>query len=188
MTFRTYVWDVISAYADKFGEADGVPAFRLFLDAHEELADRKKNLAGHLTGSTIVWHRASNAILRVYHAKLKRWVFSSGGHVDPGEMPWQAAARELREETGITAAKPLYDIVLPVPLVLDAHPIPASLTKGEPAHWHYDMVYLYEVDKKPEIKADPSEVGQFRWVEVGEVTRENSPVDLAAQMRAAGLI
>ncbi|MDD3371086.1 MAG: NUDIX domain-containing protein [Alphaproteobacteria bacterium] len=185
MKLKQHLYPVLDAYADMFGETEGVVAFRLFLAAHDELSDRKKNLAGHLTGSTIVWHRPTDSVLRVYHTKLNRWVFSSGGHVDPGELPWQAASRELREELGFDAA-PLYDPALPVPLIFDAHPIPASARKGEPPHWHYDMVYLYGVDEKPVIDADPGEVSRFEWVGVGDVTRGNSPVDLREQMLRYG--
>jgi 8-oxo-dGTP pyrophosphatase MutT (NUDIX family) len=75
-------------------------------------------------------------------------VFSAGGHVDEGELPWQTAIRELQEETGITA-RPLFDLQKPEPLIMDAHPIRASVKKNEPPHWHYDMVYLFTVDQKP---------------------------------------
>jgi 8-oxo-dGTP pyrophosphatase MutT (NUDIX family) len=185
MPLKRHLQDVLSAYARIFGETEAVTAFRLFANAHDNLTDRGINLAGHLTGSAIVWHTPSNTILRVYHAKLNRWVFTSGGHVDHGELPWQASIRELREETGITAA-PLWDENLPIPLILDAHPIPVSAKKSEPAHWHYDMVYLYSVDQKPEIDADPQEVTDTRWVDCCDVTRENSPVSLVEQLSKYG--
>ena len=113
----------------------------------------------------------------MYHAKLNVWVFSAGGHVDDGELPWQASIRELQEETGIMA-KPLGDARY-IPLLLDAHPIPASVKKAEPAHWHYDVVYLYEVDQKPDLCLDPKEALNFRWDDVGNVTKA---VDLSKQM------
>jgi len=178
---RQYLREVLSSYASTFGETDAVRAFRLFLNAHEEWIDRKKNLDGHITGSALVWHEPSGAVLRVFHAKLKRWIFSAGGHVDAGEMPWQASARELREETGIVAA-PCYDRGCPVPLILDAHPIPVCLGRSEPAHWHYDMVYLYRVDTRPTIIADPKEVAQYDWVPVDAVMPSTAPVDLRKQM------
>jgi 8-oxo-dGTP pyrophosphatase MutT (NUDIX family) len=186
MSLRNHLQDILSAYADIFGETNGVQAFRLFMNSYEELADRKKNLAGHVTGSALVWHKPSNSVLRVHHAKLNCWVFSAGGHIDAGELPWQTSVRELREETGITAT-PLYDAAHPIPFIMDAHPIPASSKKAEPPHWHYDVVYLYGVDTKPEIQADPDEVSHFKWFDTAEVTLENSPVTLREQMLRYGV-
>ena len=181
MAIRKHLQDILDVYAERFGETEGVQAFRLFMQSYDELTDRKKNLAGHVTGSALVWHKASNSVLRVHHAKLNCWVFSAGGHIDAGELPWQASVRELREETGITAM-PLYDLRRPIPFLLDAHAIPARVAKAEPAHWHYDVVYLYSVDQKPEIQADPAEITRYHWVGVAEVTAENSPVDLGEWM------
>jgi len=178
---RAYLQDVLSSYAGVFGETDAVRAFRLFIGTYDELTDRKKNLAGHITGSALVWHEPSGTVLRVYHAKLKRWIFSAGGHVDPGEMPWQASVRELREEIGVSAS-PCCDKDAPLPLILDAHPIPACTVKDEPAHWHYDMVYLYKVETKPSVVADPREVFRYEWARRDEVGLSNAPVDLRVHM------
>ncbi|MDR3424522.1 MAG: NUDIX hydrolase [Alphaproteobacteria bacterium] len=186
MSLENHLQGILSAYADIFGETESLQALRIFLKAYGEWTDRKKNLAGHLTGSALVWHKPSHSVLRVYHAKLNRWVFSGGGHIDKGELPWQTSARELREETGIEAT-PLYDATNPVPFVIDAHPIPASVKKNEPAHWHYDLIYLYSVDQKPDIQADPAEISRYHWVDVADVTRKNSPVDLRKQMERYGV-
>jgi len=179
MSVRTYLEDILPAYTSLFGETASVQAFRLFMQSYFDLTNRS-NLAGHVTGSAIVWHEESNSILRVYHAKLNLWVFSAGGHIDNGEMPWQGATRELLEETGITA-EPLFPQINPIPFVVDAHSIPASVKKNEPAHWHYDLVYLYKVKNKPELQADPSEIANAHWVNVQEVKPPHAPVDLATQ-------
>ena len=182
---RNHLQEILSAYVDIFGKTDSVQAFRLFMNTYDELTDRKKNLSGHVTGSALVWHKASNSVLRVHHAKLNRWVFSAGGHIDAGELPWQASVRELCEETGITATR-LYEESLPIPLVIDAHSIPASIHKSEPAHWHYDVIYLYGVDQKPEVHADPKEISHFHWVDCADVLSSNSPINLGEQMLRYG--
>jgi 8-oxo-dGTP pyrophosphatase MutT (NUDIX family) len=181
---KNHLQNILAGYVDLYGETESVQAFRIFMDAHPQLASRK-NLAGHVTGSALVWHRPSHSVLRVHHAKLNCWVFSAGGHIDDGEWPWQASVRELREETGIVA-KPLFNEQNPIPLIVDVQPIPASVKKNEPAHWHYDVVYLFEVEQKPEIQADPAEILHFRWFDVAEVTQANSPVDLGQQMLSYG--
>jgi 8-oxo-dGTP pyrophosphatase MutT (NUDIX family) len=38
----------------------------------------------------------------IHHPRLHRWMLP-GGHVEPDENPAEAALREVREETGLTA-------------------------------------------------------------------------------------
>ena len=52
----------------------------------------------HVTGSALIVGRRGIVLLR--HRRLGIWV-QPGGHIDPGEAPWDAALREAREETGL---------------------------------------------------------------------------------------
>lgn len=173
---------LINGYEKLFGPSSAIAALRLFLEKFPEPCSRK-TLAGHVTGSALVMDRSTGLALRVYHPKLACWVFSAGGHIDGGETPWDAATRELREEVGINAQfiAPRAQGA-PLPLSLAAHAIPASPAKGEPAHWHYDLVYLFETDSTPAIMADPREVGKYQWVEPAAFNKPEYPIDLAAQL------
>ena len=173
---------LINGYEKLFGPSSAIAALRLFLEKFPEPCSRK-TLAGHVTGSALVMDRGTGLALRVYHPKLACWVFSAGGHIDSGETPWDAATRELREEVGIKAQLIAPQVQgTPLPLSLAAHAIPASAAKGEPAHWHYDLVYLFETDSLPTVTADPREVGEYQWAEVTAFDKPAYPVCLAEQL------
>jgi 8-oxo-dGTP diphosphatase len=50
--------------------------------------------------SSAVYARNAGAVLLVHHKRLDCWL-PVGGELEPGESPYYAAIRELREETGL---------------------------------------------------------------------------------------
>lgn len=173
---------LIDDYAAIFGATSAVEAFRIFSAVRQEhTLTSRKNLLGHITGSALVYAADSGKFLRTYSAKLNKWLFSGGGHCDPGERPWETACRELREETGITTAQ-LYMPPSHIPLIFDVHPIPASPRRNEPAHWHYDMAYLFVVAATPALSPDPGEISDCAWVAPDIVTIDDAPVNLPRQL------
>ncbi len=102
----------------------------------------------HVTGSAIV--TGPRGVVLHLHKRLGIWM-QPGGHVDPGEQPWEAALRETREETGLLVRHPNGG---PELIHLDAHP--AGL------HYHLDLRYLLlseDVDPAP----PPGESPDVRW-------------------------
>ena len=83
-------------------------------------------------------------ILLHWHAKLGRWL-PPGGHIEPDELPDEAALREVMEETGVEAeliSTPLNPVDLPGQPRQLARPLGIQLADIGPDHQHIDLVYL----------------------------------------------
>ena len=108
----------------------------------------------HVTGSAIV--TGPRGVLLLKHRRLGIWL-QPGGHVDPGETPWDGALREAAEETGMPVRLSSGDLVH-----VDVH-------LGGRGHTHLDLRYHVVVDAEGG-DADPApppgesqEIGWFDW-------------------------
>jgi 8-oxo-dGTP pyrophosphatase MutT (NUDIX family) len=110
----------------------------------------------HVTGSAIVV--GPRGVLLHRHKRLGVWM-QPGGHVDPGEPPWDAAVRETAEETGLAAAHPAGG---PRLVHVDVHPAPRG-------HTHLDLRYLLRADGEPD--PPPGESQTVRWFPWPEALR-----------------
>src|SRR5918912_4015114 len=68
-------------HSDQFGQTESAPA-----------------LTRDFTATTFVVHEDRTLLL--HHRKLAMWL-PPGGHIEPHELPDQAALREVREESGL---------------------------------------------------------------------------------------
>jgi len=124
----------------------------------------------HVTGSAIVVG-PRGTVLHV-HKRLGRWL-QPGGHLEPGEGPWDAARREAEEETGLAVTHPSGG---PRLVHVDVH----GAAKG---HTHLDLRYLLlspDRDPAPPPGESP-EVRWFGWEEAESV----ADVALVGALRAA---
>jgi 8-oxo-dGTP pyrophosphatase MutT (NUDIX family) len=80
-------------------------------------------------------------VLLHYHAKLGRWL-PPGGHIEPNELPDEAAVREVAEETGLEVelvGERALPLATPVQLV---RPAGIQLENIGHDHEHIDLVYF----------------------------------------------
>lgn len=86
-------------------------------------------------------------VLLHWHRKLARWL-PPGGHIEPDELPDEAAIREVAEETRQTVrllgerGLGIDDPNLPRQLV---RPIGIQLEDIAPGHQHIDLIYVAEL-------------------------------------------
>lgn len=136
-------------------EAASIERFLVEFDRLQDALDQDLDPI-HVTGSAIVVGPRGVVLLR--HKRLGLWL-QPGGHVDPGEAPWEAARREANEETGLTVGFAQLDIDgIPSLVHVDVH-------AGGRGHTHLDLRYLLDGgDDDPAPPAGESqEIGWFEW-------------------------
>lgn len=132
---------------------DLLARYRAWFPAESAMVDRITDLVrgrpdcllrtcqpGHITASAFILDASGARFLLTHHRKLGRWL-QLGGHVDGEGHVLQAALREAREESGMSAFEVLPVRGIPgLPLDVDVHTIPAR--GSEPAHEHHDIRFL----------------------------------------------
>ncbi|MFT4656632.1 MAG: 8-oxo-dGTP pyrophosphatase MutT (NUDIX family) [Candidatus Aldehydirespiratoraceae bacterium] len=137
-------------------ESESIAAFLAGLDSLADPLDQQSDLT-HVTGSAIVV--GPRGVLLLKHKRLGLWL-QPGGHIDPGESPWEAALREAHEETGL-------DVGFAGPVDADGVPelIHVDVHAGGRGHTHLDTRYLVHggsADPSPP-EGESQEIDWFGW-------------------------
>ncbi|MFZ9857102.1 MAG: NUDIX hydrolase [Roseiflexaceae bacterium] len=120
--------------------------------------------------------------LLLLHRKLNMWL-PPGGHIDPNELPHDAACREVREETGFEVAlhstsHPLGHVqILPQPHCILLEDISTD-------HQHIDLIYFGRVvggALNPSIR----ESAGVRWLDWNQLDSPDIAEDICVLGRAA---
>ena len=135
----------------------------------------RSELSRDFTVAVFVVHR--ERVLLHFHQKLQRWL-PPGGHIEPNELPDEAALREVLEETGVACrltggTRMTYDDpLLPIQLV---SPAGIQLEQIGPDHQHIDLIYF-----ATGAPAEPRE--QVGWFGLEEL----DPLALTDEVRTWG--
>ncbi|HEY3366902.1 MAG TPA: NUDIX hydrolase [Symbiobacteriaceae bacterium] len=127
-------------------------------------------LTRDFTVATFVIH--DGKVLLLWHRKLSMWL-PPGGHVEPHELPDEAAVREVKEETGL-------DVVLLSRPALPPFAGPLQLARPEgvqledigPNHQHIDLIYFARPADPAAVRPVANdEVERVGWYGLGDLHR-----------------
>lgn len=149
-----------------------------FVRENENCFDRSL-AAGHITGSAWLVDTNLEYVFFTHHKKLNKW-FQPGGHSDGDANTLAVSMREASEESGIEDVfiQPIHNSIFDI----DVHKIPAN--KKEAEHFHYDIRFLLEADKKHPLKIS-EESNEITWIAVKDIpdyTQEESIMRMIKKM------
>lgn len=145
-------------------------SMQLAEEPYEQLISRK-NFRGHITTSAFVIDPIQNACLFVFHNVLQHF-YLPWGHIEASDTSiFEAAKREVAEETGLINIQPYLDTQgMPIVIDIDSHQIPENIRKWEAQHFHHDIRFILHTIDTPQIHLDTHEVGDIKWVPLQEIS------------------
>ena len=140
------------------------------LRSGEDLYTRD-NSAGHLTASAWVVSPDRRRVLMAYHNIYDSWSWL-GGHADGDRDLLAVAAREVREESGLTAVRPVSRSIYSVEiLTVDGHEKRGAYVSS---HLHLNVTYLLEADPADPVRRKPDENRAVGWFGLEEAVAASS--------------
>ncbi|MFE7462192.1 NUDIX hydrolase [Streptomyces sp. NPDC057554] len=163
-----HIRETVSEYIDAHpAEKAALSVVLERLDGGDDLTSRK-TFPLHVTAGAVVVNERGD-VLFIRHNALGKYL-TPGGHLESDDVNLMGAAlRELTEETGIRVS------IAPLslrPVHIDVHDIPANDAKGEPAHQHADVRYLFQAAGPVDVTLQEEEVSGSEWRSPDTLTDE----------------
>ena len=125
----------------------------------------------HWTDSAWVVSPDRRQVLLAYHTLYDSWSWL-GGHADGDRDLLAAALREVREESGLEAVRPVSrDIYSLEILTVDGH---EKRGRYVSSHLHLNLTYLLEADPAAPLRCKPGENSQVAWFGLEEAVAASS--------------
>lgn len=126
-----------------------------------------QELTRDFTVATFVVHE--DKLLMLYHDKLGMWL-PPGGHIEPNELPDEAAVREVWEETGVEVelvGERALPVDYPRQLII---PRCVQVERIAPGHEHVDFVYFARPVGDTRVAPGPG-VSRVGWYTKAQLDR-----------------
>ena len=174
MDFRNDLTRAVERYRAEIASPREHLALLRWQMAEGHALDRRDTFPGHLTTSAFVLSPDHAQVLLIDHVVIGRWL-QPGGHWEEAEHFHLSAAREAIEETGVQGlALHPWHRGADLPFTIDSHDVPGKPSRGEPAHIHHDLQYLFLADPALPLVAQVEEVHAAAWKPV-EALAEIAP-------------
>ena len=111
--------------------------------------------------SVAIFPRYRGRLLLIWHKRLQTWL-PPGGELNDGESPLEAAARELREETGLHGVFPSVSSIAGTPLGFIGYEEHPAGSKGT----HMNFVFVADVETDAIEKNN--EFDDYKWLTFAE--------------------
>ncbi len=141
-----------------------------FLNSGEDILTRNNEVA-HLTASAWVVSPDRSSVLMAYHNLYDSWAWL-GGHADGDGDLMAVAMREVTEESGLSALRPLQDGIFSLEtLCVNGH---EKRGKYVSSHLHLNVTYLFEGDCAASLAIKPDENSAVAWIPVSEIAEKST--------------
>ena len=152
-------------------EAEHLATVFTWLDSTDDVFRRAKPAtpSPHLVSYFVPFDAATRQVLLVEHRKSGLWL-PPGGHVEPGEHPWDAMVRECHEELNVQA-EPLF--------AGDTAPLFVTRTPTVEPNPHVDVSLWYVIkgEASVELNWDRGEFASVRWWPTLELAQADARFD-----------